>query len=369
MHLIQEIGSYAGFAAVVGLALLSALYFSQARDVKRLREWAGRAPERAAEAESGGRPATISASRVTAQPRATPAPASPIASPPQQAAAAAAKQPAHAGDGEASPAHGPAPSPVPAASPVARGTAVASASAGAVATAPPQAGSATEGGDEGTDSENGGSSGPPTGAKVLPPRPSPPPRFAPARPAAASNARNPGSTAVMSPAMAGENRRLPPPRTLMLIVAALVVIGVGAAFAVIVLTDTGGSTTASQSASTSKPAAAAHHKRKHRSFPPAIDPSTVTVAVLNGTSVPGLAAKIGSRIQASGFKLGNVTNAARAGQRTESVVMFKSGANRQARAVARKIGISQIEPIDTPSSSLSGAASVVVVVGADQATR
>lgn len=52
MHLVQEIGSYAGFAAVVGLAVLSALYFSQARDVKRLREWAGRAPERAAEEEA-----------------------------------------------------------------------------------------------------------------------------------------------------------------------------------------------------------------------------------------------------------------------------------------------------------------------------
>src|SRR5581483_11410254 len=52
MHLVQEIGSYAGFAAVVGLAVLSALYFSQARDVKRLREWAGRAPERAAEQEA-----------------------------------------------------------------------------------------------------------------------------------------------------------------------------------------------------------------------------------------------------------------------------------------------------------------------------
>jgi hypothetical protein len=52
MHHVQEIGSYAGFAAIVGLAVLSALYFSQARDVKRLREWAGRAPERAAEEEA-----------------------------------------------------------------------------------------------------------------------------------------------------------------------------------------------------------------------------------------------------------------------------------------------------------------------------
>ena len=46
MQIIKDIGSYAGFAAVVGLAVLAALYFSQARDLKRLREWAGRAPDR-----------------------------------------------------------------------------------------------------------------------------------------------------------------------------------------------------------------------------------------------------------------------------------------------------------------------------------
>ncbi|MGI8945302.1 MAG: hypothetical protein ACR2GL_03565, partial [Thermoleophilaceae bacterium] len=48
MRIIEQIGSYAGLGAVVGLAVLAALYFSQARDVKRLREWAGRAPDRAA---------------------------------------------------------------------------------------------------------------------------------------------------------------------------------------------------------------------------------------------------------------------------------------------------------------------------------
>jgi len=41
MDVIQQIGSYAGFAAVLGVAVLAGLYFSQARDVKRLREWAG----------------------------------------------------------------------------------------------------------------------------------------------------------------------------------------------------------------------------------------------------------------------------------------------------------------------------------------
>ena len=49
MEIIQEIGSYAGLAAILGLAVLSALYFSQARDVRRLRDWAGRAPERTSE--------------------------------------------------------------------------------------------------------------------------------------------------------------------------------------------------------------------------------------------------------------------------------------------------------------------------------
>ena len=64
-----------------------------------------------------------------------------------------------------------------------------------------------------------------------------------------------------------------------------------------------------------------------------------------------------------------MTNAAQAAQRAESLAMFKPGANRKARAVARKLGISQIEPIDPQTSTLSGAAEVVVVVGADQINR
>src|SRR5436190_1300669 len=48
LAIVQEIGAGGGLAAVLGLAVLSVLYFSHARDVKRLREWAGRAPERTA---------------------------------------------------------------------------------------------------------------------------------------------------------------------------------------------------------------------------------------------------------------------------------------------------------------------------------
>lgn len=46
MELIKEIGAYAGLVAFLGLALLSLLAFTQGRDLRRLREWAGSAPER-----------------------------------------------------------------------------------------------------------------------------------------------------------------------------------------------------------------------------------------------------------------------------------------------------------------------------------
>src|SRR5690348_11866728 len=49
---IEKYGAYVGIAAFFGLAVLSLLYFAQARELRRLRDWAGRAPERAAEVEA-----------------------------------------------------------------------------------------------------------------------------------------------------------------------------------------------------------------------------------------------------------------------------------------------------------------------------
>jgi hypothetical protein len=49
--ILLNLGAIAGFAGIIGLAVLAMLYFSQARDVRRLREWAGREPERAGEIE------------------------------------------------------------------------------------------------------------------------------------------------------------------------------------------------------------------------------------------------------------------------------------------------------------------------------
>jgi LytR cell envelope-related transcriptional attenuator len=50
MDLIEQVGAFLGLVAFLALAVLVLLYFQQARDVRRLREWAGRAPERAAAA-------------------------------------------------------------------------------------------------------------------------------------------------------------------------------------------------------------------------------------------------------------------------------------------------------------------------------
>jgi hypothetical protein len=49
LQVIKEIGAYAGLLAFLGLALLAMLSFAQGRDLRRLREWAGSAPERDAE--------------------------------------------------------------------------------------------------------------------------------------------------------------------------------------------------------------------------------------------------------------------------------------------------------------------------------
>jgi LytR cell envelope-related transcriptional attenuator len=49
LELIKEIGAFAGLVAFLGLAVLALLSFAQGRDIRRLREWAGSAPERDAE--------------------------------------------------------------------------------------------------------------------------------------------------------------------------------------------------------------------------------------------------------------------------------------------------------------------------------
>jgi LytR cell envelope-related transcriptional attenuator len=49
IHVIEQIGAFAGLAAFLGLAVLALLSFTHGRDIRRLRDWAGSAPERDSE--------------------------------------------------------------------------------------------------------------------------------------------------------------------------------------------------------------------------------------------------------------------------------------------------------------------------------
>jgi hypothetical protein len=49
LHTIERIGSFAGLASFLGLAIYTLLLYAHGRDIRRLRDWAGSAPEREAE--------------------------------------------------------------------------------------------------------------------------------------------------------------------------------------------------------------------------------------------------------------------------------------------------------------------------------
>ena len=95
-------------------------------------------------------------------------------------------------------------------------------------------------------------------------------------------------------------------------------------------------------------------------------PANVTVAVLNGTTVPGLAATLSDEVSAAGFKVGTITNFSDQ-QLAESVVQYAPGHEREARAVSRRLGIDQREPVNPSSQALAGDATVIVIAGADKA--
>lgn len=61
LHTVERIGSFAGLASFLGLALYALLLFAHGRDIRRLRDWAGSAPER--EADRLAQTQTIAAQR------------------------------------------------------------------------------------------------------------------------------------------------------------------------------------------------------------------------------------------------------------------------------------------------------------------
>jgi LytR cell envelope-related transcriptional attenuator len=335
MHLVQEIGAYAGLGAILGLAVLSALYFSQARDLKRLREWAGRAPERAAEiearAEATARAAREAERGVTVEREgeaARPAVAQPAAA--VAAGQEAGGQPAPVEQGEGEPAGSPAATAATGAPPE-----DAEAPAGAPAGAPEAGGNGAV--ESGPTVERDIPSLPRTGPGIPPP-----PAF------------DPAATAQPRPRRARWYRRIRL-RYFALVVGGVLVVGAAAVFAISRL-DEG----SQQPGQAGAPATEGARTARHRAT---LVPSQITFAVLNGTTVDGLAKRVADRLETAGFRRGNVTNAT--AQKAESVVLYATGARRQAAAVGRRLGISQSERVDPASQALAGDATVIVVVGND----
>jgi hypothetical protein len=494
MEIIQEIGSYAGLAAVVGLAVLSALYFSQARDVKRLREWAGRAPERAAEpipgraaagapagaqaaagpqaalapgatpapaqagadqkpgeavpapgqpaaparpgppapvraAAAGAAPATASAAAKAAQPSGSnteapdqqaagadaagpkeaeagapaaaasgpnggavpaepaapgkPAAATPAGQPQAPAAAEAEGEAAEDRERDAATAEGAAAgetpespadregAPAPAgAAPAAAGGAAAGASSAPETGAAAGAGAAVSGAAPPAASGAAGAASAGAGAARPAPRPGGGPPAVPGaqvgRPAA--EARPPQQTTRILPpygqTLAGPWYRRIPPRFLVLAIAGVLIVGGAAAFGISELAKEEAPAPRDESAQET-PVGGGPAERPKEKAPP-VNPGDVTVSVLNGTVVPGLARQYGDRVQSEGFQLGNVTNFTDQ-TRAESAVLYAPGHEREAEAVGKRLSISQREQIDPQTRILGGDATVVVIVGQDKA--
>jgi LytR cell envelope-related transcriptional attenuator len=343
---IEQYGAYAGFAAVLGLAVLSLLYFAQAREVKRLREWAGRAPERAADLQE--RVQSSAQQRVVAQPQVRPAGAQPAV--PGGARPAAATP---AGQAQAAPGVAPAAA--------AAATAAGAATATPGAPAPPAGTPAAPGAAQPTTVQPAAN-----GASAAPqPLPGQPLRVPPS--AATPPPPRSGSVAMPQPERHG--------RSIWAIVgAAVALVAVGLVVAFVVLGGGDGDKKAANTIGTPGAAAAGNGAKASTgaSATPAATPKpgTYTVAVLNGTAVAGLARGVAIRLQNTKFRIGNVTNAADQ-SRSATLVEYAPGHLAEAQAVAKAIDVGKdaIQAVDPGSRAIAGEqASVVVIVGSDQNT-
>ncbi len=393
---VEQIGSYAGYASIVGLGVLALLYFTQAREVRRLREWAGRAPERAVELEQ--RVQADAQKRVVAQPIAA---ASAAGQQSAEASAQAAAAAVYASIG-AQPPGAP-----PRAGQLARPStpSPAASAPGAVPRAPdaatlPAAAAATQ-----TPAPAPPAAGRPIVAATPPPAPASSPAAGATPPAASTAAARIAADSRSAPALAhgssnqdtaesdaarpqplpespsrpagqladddGGGFGLSPARI------AMIVGGGGATILVaVVLMITLASSdekpppensfgnTPSVEAPASTPAPSGSGSDSPPAALTSAERRATDVAVLNGTTQTGLARSVGDEIEKGGFRLGSVaTNPDQSVPTT--IVAYSPGHEEAALAVAKIIGVERAS-VRAADASTTAAADVVVTVGADK---
>jgi hypothetical protein len=102
--------------------------------------------------------------------------------------------------------------------------------------------------------------------------------------------------------------------------------------------------------------------------PSTLTAATTKVAVLNGTTIPGLASQEKDTLTEAGYTeiaTGNNTDQ----QRAESSVLYgtRAGARAQARTVAQRLDIATVQRLDADTRDLSEDADVVVILGQNKA--
>jgi hypothetical protein len=388
-HFVSSVGADAGFAALIAVAILVLLYFAQARETATLRN-------RAEEADLRAQALEVQVGDLTDQLAALPAEISVRAATPRVATAYRGGQGQFAG--------------VPAGVATAGDTLPPAAPAGVAAPAlaaatrlipdpiraEPEYAPATT-----AARSSNGSSGPAVAASaatidrpVQAPRPGAPrPVAAPARtgggssgPPGAPYGRPPGGGQARpgggqarpgGPARPGAPMRPPARRSrgrlvLGALVAGLAVAAVGAG--VIILTGGGSKQSTSNS---SKASAGTGVTSPAVSAQTVVVPSTVTVSVLNGTDMQGLASEVSQKLSSHGYRRGAVTNASDQ-TRTTTVIQYAPHDKRDALAVAAtlKLPASDVQPLDSATQKIACSASAVgcsspvyVTVGHNLATQ
>jgi LytR cell envelope-related transcriptional attenuator len=409
-HLVSSAGADVGFAAILGLAILVLLFFSQARETATLRRRADEAEEQLR--HLAGHVDQLSRTRPAAQPVQAPATGTVVPVPPpaaarvaaRQAAFSAASRPVPAGRVGASSAGAGATGAVATipAAPAGVGAPALSSATRLIPLAPPEPISirALKNGDAAIVPEPEATPAPASApaATVAPAAPAGPP------PSTAAGGANGSARAAMPPpapltdvppprepqrretAAPGRpvgplafNDPVPPNHTRvsrLALVAASVVAVIVVIVAVLVLVNRGSSPTTAQNAASTGAAKSTSTRAGQRTRHPAavtVTPSAVTVAVLNGTTTAHLAADVMSKLNSAGYKSGATTNAPEQNLTSTIVGYTQPSFRADALAVAKSLnlgpasvqGVSQGDRSAACPGAASCPAQVIVSLGSD----
>ena len=342
----DEIGPYVGFASLVAVAAMGVLVLTQGRELQRLREWAGTAPERLEELER-----QLATGELVGRQQ------------PPLAARAAQPQVARPGQPQVARAGAPGtPGAVPAAAAAAAGVQAPPPPPGTAAGAPTQV-------------AMGASVTPPAApAGGAPPRPTPPRPTPPGTNGAggpggsrATPLNQPRPATVVGAASTARERGETPRRSVLGIIAVAgvsIVVLVALLFALGVIGGDG----QTQVDRTNESDAKAQQEQRQV---PAYSASGTKVVVLNGSGAEGLGGGVTERLENARFDTGQAAtyteNGAQVPQ-TVSTVAYTSGNREAALAIAKRLQMrtSTVRAMTaTIRSAAEGTPDVVVVLGAD----